>query len=129
MSVLMRLTTLMKLYGRHTSLVHTFDTSVSQMLKGLFTNYDKWLVCSYYLIVTGATCVAGNAQLIISRTPHFIPFRVVNDFTHSLYIHYIICQWWWWWWWWRRRRRRRRRRQQQQLLNPYQMLRQSDYWL
>ena len=32
-------TTFRKLYGRHTP-VHKFDTSVSHMLKGLFTNCD-----------------------------------------------------------------------------------------
>ena len=29
-----------KLYGRHRDLVHKFDTYVSHMLKGLFTNCD-----------------------------------------------------------------------------------------
>ena len=40
-------TTFRKLYGRHTGLVHIFDTSVSHMLKDLFTNCDIWLVSSY----------------------------------------------------------------------------------
>ena len=34
------LTTFRKLYGRHADLVHKFDTSVSHMLKGLFTNCE-----------------------------------------------------------------------------------------
>ena len=38
-----------KLYGRHTQLVHTFDTSVSHMLKGLFNENDIWLVSSYFM--------------------------------------------------------------------------------
>ena len=29
-----------KVYGRHTDRVNKFDTSVSHMLKGLFTNCD-----------------------------------------------------------------------------------------
>ena len=34
------LTTFRKFYRRHTDLVHKFDTSVSHMSNGLFTNYD-----------------------------------------------------------------------------------------
>ena len=34
------LTTFRKFYDRHTYLVNKFDTSVSPMLKGLFTNCD-----------------------------------------------------------------------------------------
>ena len=37
-------TTFRKFYGRHTDLVYKFDTSVSHILKGLFTNCDIWLV-------------------------------------------------------------------------------------
>ena len=33
-------TTFWKFYGGHTDLFHEFDTSVSHMLKGLFTNCD-----------------------------------------------------------------------------------------
>ena len=33
-------TTFRKCYGRHTDLVHKFDTAVSHMLNGLFTNCD-----------------------------------------------------------------------------------------
>ena len=44
-------TTFRKFYGRHTDLVHKFDTSVSHMLKGLLKGN-----------VTGATCGAGNAH-------------------------------------------------------------------
>ena len=33
-------TTFRKFYGRHTDLVHKFDTSESYMLDGLFTNCD-----------------------------------------------------------------------------------------
>ena len=40
-------TTFRKFYGRHTDLVHKFDTSVSHMLNGLLTNCDIWLVSSY----------------------------------------------------------------------------------
>ena len=36
-----------KFYGRHADLLHKFDTFVSQMLNGLFTNCDIWLVSSY----------------------------------------------------------------------------------
>ena len=32
--------------GRRTNRCHKFDTSVSQMLKGLFTNCDLWLISS-----------------------------------------------------------------------------------
>ena len=39
-------TTFRKLYGRHTDLVHKFDTSVSHMLSGLCTKCDIWLVSS-----------------------------------------------------------------------------------
>ena len=35
-----RQTTFWKCYGRHTYLVHKFDTVVSHMLNGLFTSYD-----------------------------------------------------------------------------------------
>ena len=37
------------------------------------TNCDIWLVSSNYLIVTGATCVAGNAH----------SFQKTPDFTHK----------------------------------------------
>ena len=33
-------TTFRKFYGRHSDLVHKFDTSVSHMLNGLFNNCD-----------------------------------------------------------------------------------------
>ena len=33
-------TSFRKFYGRHTDLVHKFDTSVSHILHGLFTNCD-----------------------------------------------------------------------------------------
>ena len=35
-----RQTPFRKFDGRHTDLVHKFDTSVSHMLNGLFTNWD-----------------------------------------------------------------------------------------
>ena len=35
------------IYGRHTELVHKYDTSVSHMLNGFFTNCDILLVSSY----------------------------------------------------------------------------------
>ena len=38
--------TLWKFYGRHIDLVHKFDTYVSHMLKGLFTNCNTWLLSS-----------------------------------------------------------------------------------
>ena len=34
-------------YGRHTHLGHTFETSVSHMLKSLFIECNIWLVSSY----------------------------------------------------------------------------------
>ena len=44
-------------------LVHKFDTSMSQMVKGLFT--EKWHMTGFQLfcIVTSATCGAGNVHL------------------------------------------------------------------
>ena len=40
-------TTFWKFYGRHTDLLHKFDTFVSHILNGLFTNCDIGLVSSY----------------------------------------------------------------------------------
>ena len=40
-------TTFQKFYGRHTDLVHKFDTFMLYMLKGLFNNCDIRLVSSY----------------------------------------------------------------------------------
>ena len=83
-----------KFYGRHTDLVHKFDTSLSHMLNGMFTKCDIWLVSSYFAwIVTGATCGAGNAHSF--RNTRFHSLWGVHDFTHSLYIqiiYYGICQ-------------------------------------
>ena len=39
--------TFLKFCGRHTDLVHKFETTVSHMLNGLFTNCDICLVSSY----------------------------------------------------------------------------------
>ena len=36
-----------KFYGRHTNLVHKFDTSVSHMLNGLFIETYDWLPVIY----------------------------------------------------------------------------------
>ena len=41
-------TTFRKFYGRHTDLVHKFDTSVSYMLNDLFTDCAIWLVSSCF---------------------------------------------------------------------------------
>ena len=49
--------------------------------EGLFTNCDIWLV---------STCVAGNGRSF--RNTWFHSLWGVHDFTHSLYMHYIICQ-------------------------------------
>ena len=47
-------TTFWKFYGRHIYIGHKFDTSVSHMLKGLFTNCDIRLVSSNFVwIVDG----------------------------------------------------------------------------
>ena len=57
-------TTFRKFYGRHTDLVHKFDTSVSHMLNGMFTKCDIRLVSSYFgQIMTGATCGTGKCSL------------------------------------------------------------------
>ena len=41
-------TTFRKFYGRHTNLIHKFDTSVSHMLNDLFTDCDIRLVSSSF---------------------------------------------------------------------------------
>ena len=68
--------------------IQTLFTNLTP-LNGLFTNCDICLVSRYLgVIVTGATCGAGNAH-----SGHlFHPLWGVHDFTHSLYIHYIISQ-------------------------------------
>ena len=84
-------TTFRKFYG-HTDFLHTCDTSVSHLLKGLFTKCDIWLISSKNLIVTGATCVAWNAHSFQNTWFHYL--WGVHDCTHSFYtcIHYRICQ-------------------------------------
>ena len=42
---------IMKFYGCHTDLVHKFVTSVSHMLKGVFTNCHIYLVSSYVIYI------------------------------------------------------------------------------
>ena len=90
-------TTFTKCYSHQIDLGHKFDTSMSYMLKSLFTNCEIWLVSRYYCmwIVTGATCGAGNANCF--RKTLFHSLWGVHDFTHSLYqlyIHYRICRSW-----------------------------------
>ena len=71
-------TTFRKLFGRHTDLVHQFDTFVSLMLKCFFRDgCHMWgRKCSLFL-------------------EHLISLPLgVHDFTHSLHIHYRICQSW-----------------------------------
>ena len=83
----------MKLYGRHTDLVHTFDTSVSHMLKGLFTKC-RWHMTGFQLlfrcIATGATC--GEGKMLTYSGTH--DFTLFGEFMISPihYIHNIICQ-------------------------------------
>ena len=43
--IFLKETSFRKFYGHHADLVHQFDTSVSHMLNGLFTNYN--IVSSY----------------------------------------------------------------------------------
>ena len=78
------------LWSSYTDLPHQFGTSVSHMLKGLFTNCDTWLVSSYFAwIVEGATCETASAHSF--RNTWFHSRWGVHDFTRALYIHYRIC--------------------------------------
>ena len=73
-------TTFREFNGLHTDLVHKLDTSVSHMLKSLFTNCYIWLFFSYFeLIVQGATCGTGNAHSFLNTWFHSL--CGVHDFT------------------------------------------------
>ena len=70
-----------KFYGRHTHLVHKFDTSVSHMLKGLFTNCDIWLVSlfggkSWRVPHVGRKCSLFPEHLISLTLGSFHPFII-----------------------------------------------------
>ena len=57
--------------------------------------HQLWYMTGYQLfmcIVMGDTCGAGNAHSF--RNTWFQSLWGVHDFTHSLYIHYRICQSW-----------------------------------
>ena len=61
------------------------------MLKGLFTSCDIWLVSIYFgWIVMDATCGTGNDHSF--RNTWFHSLWGVPDFTHSLDMHYRMCQ-------------------------------------
>ena len=66
--------------------IQTFDTYVSHMLKGVFTNCDTWLV----LRKSWRMPHVGQEMLTLSGTPDFIPFR--SSWFHPFIIPYIICQ-------------------------------------
>ena len=82
--------TFRQFYGRHTHLVHKFDTSLSHMLEGLFTNCDTWLVSIFWVNRDGCRMWAGYVHSFLNTW--LPPIWRVHDFTHSLYIHYWICQ-------------------------------------
>ena len=72
------------LFGNYMVVIQTLFTN-------LFTDCDKWLVSSYFKwIVTGATRGTGNAHSF--QNTWFYSLWGVHDSTHSLYIHYRICQ-------------------------------------
>ena len=78
-------------YGRHTDLVHKFNTSVSHMLNDLLTDCD---------ILTGLQLFWVNrdgCHMWDRKCSLFLEHSLwgVHDFTHSLYIYivyYWICQ-------------------------------------
>ena len=86
------------LLGNYTVIIHTLHTDMTSschiMLKGLFTEYDTWLVSSYIdRILTGATCDAGNGAHSFRNTWfHSLWGVFFRDLSHSLYIHYRFCQ-------------------------------------
>ena len=81
-------TTFWKFYGRHTYLVYKFDTSVSHMLKGLFTNCDTWLVSLCCVHRDG--CHMWGRRCSLFHQHMIPPIWGVHDVTHSLYIIIIL---------------------------------------
>ena len=71
-------------WGARNALYKTFNNNI-------FSSYRLWLVSSYFdLIVMGATWGARNAHSF--RNTWFHSLWGVYEYTHSVYIHYIICQ-------------------------------------
>ena len=86
-------TTFRKLYGRHTYLVHQFDTSVSHMLKGLFTNCDTWS-CFVILCKSWRVSHVGQDMLTLSWTPDFTSFgEFMISPIHYIYIAEFVSSW------------------------------------
>ena len=72
--------TFRKFYGRHTDLVHKFNTSVSHMLKGLFTN------CDIRFQIFGVNRHRCH-MLTLSGTHDFTPFgELMISPIHYIYI-------------------------------------------
>ena len=77
-------TTFRKLYGRHTDLVHKFDTSVSHTLNGLFTNCDTWLVSNCFGNRDGSNMWGRKCSLFPEC---LISLRLGSSWFHSFIIY------------------------------------------
>ena len=82
-----RQTTFRKFYGRHTDLIHKFDTSVSvsHMLKGLFTNCDTRLVSSYLGVNRDWWHMWGRKCSLFPE--HLISLPLGNSWFHRFIIY------------------------------------------
>ena len=85
-------TTLRKLYGRHTDLVHKFYILVSHMLEGFV--HGMWYTTGFQLfwkwIVPGA--ISGQEMFTFSGPPDCIPLGSSRLHQFIIHIHDRMCQ-------------------------------------